>query len=70
VQRLVTSESAEFTDYLNFFEFVVYLRASKQIRAADIDAMFSYYLACLSRHPTLKTYIKKKGFEYLAKALG
>ena len=71
VRRLVTEESAALTDYLNFFEFVAYLRSSKQLSEKDIEALFGYYLDCLRRHDEVAAYIRnrEKGFEYLREIL-
>lgn len=71
VKELVKNDSAEWTDYLNFFEFVQYLLASKQLFKEDVDALFGYYVGCLRKHPAVITYIKDKGksFEYLRKGL-
>jgi len=41
VATLVTKESPEFTDYLNFFELVAYLEESKQLKARDVKACSS-----------------------------
>jgi len=38
IRRLVGEESTALTDYLNFFEFVAYLRSSKQLSGTDIEA--------------------------------
>jgi hypothetical protein len=67
VAKLLKDEPAELTEYLNFFEFVAYLRKSKQISKEDVTALFEYYLKCLSRHPCLRSYIKQKqnGYQYL-----
>lgn len=69
VASLVSEESSTLTDYLNFFEFVAYLRSSKQLSEADVEALFGYYLNCLRRHREVVEYVrdKDKGFEYLRK---
>jgi len=71
VHRLVAEESAALTDYLNFFEFVAYLRSSKQLSKTDIQALFGYYLACLRRHDEVAAYVRnrEKDFEYLREML-
>jgi hypothetical protein len=71
VAKLVTVESSDWTDYLNFFEFVAYLQSSKQLSKGDVDALFSYYLGCLKRHPEVVAYVrnKEKGYEFLSKVL-
>jgi hypothetical protein len=71
VRQLVTEESAALTDYLNFFEFVAYLKSSKQLAEADVEALFKYYLDCLRLHSEVAGYIRNraKSFEYLRKIL-
>jgi len=71
VQDVVEQEEAEFTDYLNFFEFVGYLRNRGQLDDKDIDALFGYYLDCLNAQTPVRTYVHdtSRGFEYLSLAL-
>jgi len=67
VVELVTKEGPEWTDYLNFFEFVAYLQDSKQLSEKDVAAMLGYYMECLKKHGCTANYIrdKTKGFDYL-----
>jgi hypothetical protein len=71
VNALVTEESSGWTDYLNFFELVAYLRESKQLAAEDVKALFEYYIGCLKRHRVVVEYIRDetKGFKYLRRLL-
>jgi len=71
VNALVTEESSGWTDYLNFFELVAYLRESKQLAAEDVKALFEYYIGCLKRHRVVVDYIRDqtKGFKYLRRLL-
>src|ERR1700680_4603265 len=71
VNALVTEEGSAWTDYLNFFELVAYLRESKQLAAADVKALFEYYIGCLKRHRVVVQYIRdeSKGFKYLRRLL-
>jgi len=71
VAQLVKDEKRDFTDYLNFFEFVQYLRASNQLSDEDVKAIFGYYLDCLKKHHVIVAYVKDRGksFEYLRKLL-
>ena len=71
VNALVTEEGSAWTDYLNFFELVAYLRESKQLAAADVKALFEYYIGCLKRHRVVAQYIRdeSKGFKYLRRLL-
>ncbi len=61
----------EFTDYLNFFEFIAHLKEIGQVTLEDINATFDYYLRLLtkSRNPEIRQYLKKEGFENLDKLL-
>jgi len=71
VNEIVLREEPAFTDYLNFFEFIAFLRSSKQLKDSEIDVLFGYYLDCLNRHDRLKTYISnpENGYEGLATLL-
>ena len=71
VNEVVTREDSAFTDYLNFFEFIAFLKSSKQLKDSEIDVLFGYYLDCLNRHERVKLYISnpKNGYEGLAELL-
>ena len=71
MQKLVEEEDAEFTDYLNFFEFMGYLKKSGQLSRRDVAALFDYYLACLRKHDAVRKYIvdDSKGYGYLKESL-
>jgi hypothetical protein len=71
VSQMVVDESSAWTDYLNFFEFVAYLESSKQLSQQDVEALFSYYLDCLKKHPEVAAYIRNraKGYENLRRQL-
>lgn len=67
VNEIVMREEPAFTDYLNFFEFIAFLKTSKQLKDAEIEALFGYYLDCLSRHDPVRQYIAdaENGYEGL-----
>jgi hypothetical protein len=67
VKQLVRDESAEFTDYLNFFELVCFLAQTDQISELDVLTLFDYCLRCLKKHTTVVQYINRPdhGFEQL-----
>jgi hypothetical protein len=62
----------QFTDYLNFFEWLAYLEEEKQLTFPQLDTMFGYYLARLAqvdRNHQLRQYIRDKGYEQLHRLL-
>jgi hypothetical protein len=71
VNEIVIREEPAFTDYLNFFEFIAFLKISNQLKESEIDSLFGYYLNCLMRHDRVKQYISNpnNGYEGLAKLL-
>ena len=69
IDNLVNEESAGFTDYLNFFEFVAVLRKSNQLTNEQIEDLFGYYLDCLESCQAVRTYVAKKGYEKLDRLL-
>jgi hypothetical protein len=72
VNELVIQEKPEFTDYLNFFEYVAIRQESGQLRGQEVNDLFSYFLACLKRHQRVQASIKNdaNGDEKLRKLLG
>lgn len=50
VEELVLREEDKFTDYLNFFEYVAFLKACKQLRRREVEALLGYFLECIARH--------------------
>ena len=69
IDKLVTDEPSEFTDYLNFFEFVAVLEKSGQLKSNEIEDLFHYYLDCLEKSPKIREYLAAKGYEHLDKFL-
>jgi hypothetical protein len=55
---LTETEPPEFTEFLNFFEMLAYLKNGKQIKDADVRAIFGYYLGAFRNHPKLISYIE------------
>lgn len=68
VSSMVEVESSEFTDYLNFFEFVSILESNRQLDIGEVKDMFAYYLNSLKDDPDTSKYVRDstKGFEKLA----
>ena len=71
VRKLVSEETPDFTDYLNFFEYVGFLEKSKQLSHEGVQDIFKYYLMCLKRHKVVMSYIAddSKGYEQLRQLL-
>ena len=71
VQEMVREEDPDFTDYLNFFEFMAYLEARRQLSRRDVAALFDYYLRVLSKHKDVREYVLEdgNGYGYLKKLL-
>jgi hypothetical protein len=62
----------QFTDYLNFFEWLAFLQEEKQLTFGQLDTMFGYYLTRLleiDKSRQLRTYIQEKGYEQLHRLL-
>jgi len=58
----------QFTDYLNFFEWLAFLEEEKQLTFVQLDTMFGYYLVRLlqvDKNRKLRQYIQEKGYEQL-----
>ena len=69
IENLVKEESRDFTDYLNFFEFVAVLQKSRQLTDQEIEDLFGYYLDCLEYCRPLRDYIGGRGYEQLDRLL-
>ena len=59
-----------FTDYLNFFEYILYLKENGQVTGKDYERLFQYYLENLNK-PVARDYILRpeNGFELLGETL-
>jgi hypothetical protein len=55
VNQLVIEQNSEFTDYLNFFEYIVFLKNSGQLQTYEVEHLFGYYLDCLKRHVAVQS---------------
>lgn len=63
----------QFTDYLNFFEWLAYLEKEGQLTFSQLDTMFRYYLTRLleiDKNRELRKYIQEEGYEQLSRLLG
>lgn len=61
IDNLINTEPRNFTDYLNFFEFVAVLQKSRQLTKDEIEDLFCYYLDCLEHCVAVRKYIAAKG---------
>jgi hypothetical protein len=69
INKLVLEGKADFTDYLNFFEFVAFLQHNKQLQNREVEDLFGYYLGCLKRHERVRKYSREEGYERLDELL-
>jgi len=72
IAAIVQKCDPEFTDYLNFFEYVAYLNANGQLTDSEVEGLFGYYFNCLGQNPDIMGYIENTathGYEQLAKLL-
>jgi hypothetical protein len=67
VEELVRNEDSDLTDYLNFFEFMAYLKDRHQLSKKDVAALFDYYLRLQSKHKDVRRYVldDRNGYGYL-----
>jgi len=57
--------AAEFSDYLNYFQFIVSLRKLAQIKDSDISVMFNYYIVNLKNNTNVMKYLVEYGYKEL-----
>jgi len=71
VTEVVSGERRDFTDYLNFLEFVAVLQKSNQLIDGEVEDLFCYYLDCLQKCRDVRNYIadKTNGYEQLGRLL-
>ncbi len=72
IAAVVQKCDPEFTDYLNFFEYVAYLNKNGQLTDSEVEDLFGYYLNCLAQNTDIMGYIENTtahGYEQLAKLL-
>jgi hypothetical protein len=65
IDALVSTHDSDFRSYLNFFEYVAFLKHREQIKLEEVEDLFGYYLACLNRHEAVREYIRRNGYERL-----
>lgn len=52
-------------NFLNFFEFLAYLRKQRELQLREIQAMFAYPLSTISKDKAILAYLRKYGYEEL-----
>jgi hypothetical protein len=57
VESLLLQCPSDFTDYLNFFEFVAFLEKKRHLKKEEVKALFDYYLKSLNKHSRVKNFI-------------
>ena len=62
---VISDEEEQFTDFLNFFEFIANLESEKQISLKDVTNLFDYYLRKIKSSSVCMELIQKYGFEKL-----
>jgi hypothetical protein len=55
----VRDEPEQFTDFLNFFELVAYLKRRRNLSIKDVEALLGYYLTLFETHSDVREYIRK-----------
>jgi hypothetical protein len=72
IDRLVKAESADFTDFLNFFELAAYFESCDTLSTEAVEAILGYYMNLFEENQSLREYIRnpRKSFEYLDSYLG
>jgi len=63
LDALDATQLADFDDYLNFFEFIGYLRQSKELRQGEIETMFDYSMKQIAEIDGISSYLAKYGYE-------
>jgi hypothetical protein len=56
---------AALDDYLNFFEFIGYLQSARELKTAEIKAMFDYSLKQIGQNAPIREYLIEYGYEHL-----
>jgi hypothetical protein len=59
----------KFSDYLNYFQFLVSLKKLGQLKEKEIGFIFNYYLSILRKDQFITGYMKSKGYSELLKYL-
>lgn len=55
----------ELDNFLNFFEFLAFLKKRREVTPEEVKAMFEYPLKMLATNGTVLAYIRKYGYEEL-----
>lgn len=56
---------SDLDNFLNFFEFLAYLRRRNELKLSEIQAMFAYPLSTIAKDNAVLEYLRKWGYEEL-----
>jgi hypothetical protein len=56
---------SELDDFLNFFEFIAYLRKRGELKPEEVQAMFDYPLRKIAQDQPIIEYLRRNGYEQL-----
>lgn len=54
---------SDLDNFLNFFEFLAYLRRRNELKLSEIQAMFPYPLSTIAKDNAILEYLRKWGYE-------
>ncbi len=71
LSRYVSEQPGIFTDFLNFFELVAFMRKKETLSQEQVEALLGYYLKKLAAKENVRNYIgnPENGFENLDELL-
>jgi len=64
IDQMVEAESAEFTDFLNFFELAAYFKSRGILSKEALEAILAYYLNLFEKNMKLRAYISSSANSY------
>ena len=61
--------AADLDDFLNFFEFIAFLRRRGEIKPAEVRALFAYPLQTIGKNPDVISYLREYDYGELDRLL-
>jgi hypothetical protein len=61
--------AADLDEFLNFFEFIAFLQKRREIKPAEVKALFAYPLQTLGKNPDVISYIREYDYGELDRLL-